>query len=104
MTSGTEDVALELLHAELVSQVCSKPLGSQERAKALSDLELVGYNAGYRHVLLLTIITLYILTNLTLKFIILVIRLFWILVQAFCFALKLKLKGFKTQASISWII
>ena len=55
MTSGTEDVALELLHAELVSQVCSKPLGSQERAKALSDLELVGYNAGYRHVLLLTI-------------------------------------------------
>ena len=57
MTSGTEDVALELLHAELVSQVCSKPLGSQERAKALSDLELVGYNAGYRHVLLLTTIT-----------------------------------------------
>ena len=54
MTSGTEDVALELLHAELVSQVCSKPLGSQERAKALSDLELVGYNAGYRYVLLLT--------------------------------------------------
>jgi len=48
MTSGTEDVALELLHAELVSQVCSKPLGSQERARALSDLELVGYNAGYR--------------------------------------------------------
>ena len=63
MTSGTEDVALELLHAELVSQVCSKPLGSQERAKALSDLELVGYNAGYRHVLLLTFITYYVPLN-----------------------------------------
>merc|ERR1719481_2048347 len=50
MTSltGTEDVALELLHSELVSAACSKPSGSQERAKALSDLELVGYNAGYR--------------------------------------------------------
>jgi len=48
MSTGTEDVALELLHAELVSQVCSKPSGSQERAKALSDLELLGYNAGYR--------------------------------------------------------
>jgi len=47
-SGGTEDVALELLHSELVSQVCAKPAGSPERAKAISDLELLGYNAGYR--------------------------------------------------------
>ena len=41
-SGGTEDVALELLHSELVSQVCAKPAGSPERAKAISDLELLG--------------------------------------------------------------
>jgi len=49
MTSigSTEDVALELLHLELVSNICQKPRGL-ERDKALSDQELLGYNAGYR--------------------------------------------------------
>lgn len=46
-TLGTEDVALELLHAELVSNICRKPRGP-ERDKALSQLELLGYTAGYR--------------------------------------------------------
>ena len=41
MTTGTEDVALELLHLELVSKICQKPKGPA-RDKALSDLELLG--------------------------------------------------------------
>merc|ERR1711997_337388 len=40
------DVPLELLHLELVSRLAEKK--GQEREKGLTDLELIGYNAGYR--------------------------------------------------------
>ena len=40
------DVPLELLHLELVSRLAEKR--GHEREKGLADLELLGYNAGYR--------------------------------------------------------
>lgn len=46
-SSGTEDVALELLHLELVSRVAEKK-NPADREKALADLELLGFNAGFR--------------------------------------------------------
>ena len=46
------DVPLELLHLELVSRLAEKK--GQEREKGLSDLELIGYNAGYRMIERLT--------------------------------------------------
>lgn len=45
---GTEEIPLELLHLELVSNVLRSPQGSQEKEKALADLEHIGFNAGYR--------------------------------------------------------
>ena len=46
------DVPLELLHLELVSRLAEKK--GQEREKGLTDLELIGYNAGYRMIERLT--------------------------------------------------
>ena len=40
------DVPLELLHLELVSRLAEKK--GHEREKGLADLELLGYNTGYR--------------------------------------------------------
>lgn len=43
-----EEVAFQLLHAELISRILKTGTGSAERTKALSDAELIGYSAGYR--------------------------------------------------------
>ncbi len=40
-----EEVPFQLLHGELVKQVLSQ---TQDRVKALSDLESIGFSAGYR--------------------------------------------------------
>ena len=45
-TAIETDVPLELLHLELVSRLAEKR--GHEREKGLADLELLGYNAGYR--------------------------------------------------------
>ncbi len=42
-----DEVAFELLHSELVGQVLEKT-DPEERERALSNLELIGFNAGYR--------------------------------------------------------
>ena len=44
--SNPEEVPFELLHLELVTEILSKP--ESERESALSKLELIGFNAGYR--------------------------------------------------------
>ena len=46
--AATEELPLELLHLELVKNVLKSPAGSPEKEKALSDLEHIGFNAGYR--------------------------------------------------------
>jgi hypothetical protein len=48
VNAGTEELPLELLHLELVSNVLKNPPGSPEKEKALADLEHIGFNAGYR--------------------------------------------------------
>ena len=48
VSTGTEELPFELLHAELVSRVRKCPTGTKEREIALSDLEYIGFNTGYR--------------------------------------------------------
>jgi hypothetical protein len=45
--SVADEVPLELLHLELVGQVLEKT-DPEEREKALANLELIGFNTGYR--------------------------------------------------------
>ena len=42
-----EEIPFELLHLELVGQILEKT-DAEEREKALANLELIGFNAGYR--------------------------------------------------------
>ena len=42
-----EEIPFELLHLELVGQILEKT-DSEERERALANLELIGLNAGYR--------------------------------------------------------
>lgn len=47
MTTEVEEVPFQLLHGELVKLVLSKSAG-QDRDKALSDIESIGFSCGYR--------------------------------------------------------
>ena len=42
-----EEIPFELLHLELVGQILEKT-DAEERERALANLELIGFNAGYR--------------------------------------------------------
>jgi len=45
-TSDVEEVPFQLLHGELVAHVLNQ--SGSDRAKALSDIESIGYSTGYR--------------------------------------------------------
>jgi len=46
--TAPEQVPFELLHLELVSQIIHKDVTGVDDATAISKLELMGFNAGYR--------------------------------------------------------